>query len=90
MSISACLSGQLEIARDLFLREPPIAAGIATNERSSPRSVGDSRLSRVVRTNQNSQAMERKWERETGACSLARIPEFLLPFSPTAPFCRRL
>jgi DNA-binding FadR family transcriptional regulator len=85
VSLSRVLQRQLEIARDLFLREPPIAGWvIETHEQilAAIRSADQQAIEVVM--DEHLGAMERNWERETGRVLVRPIPEFLRPLAERA------
>ncbi len=80
VSLMRTLLRRLEIARDLALHEPPVAAwAIDVHERTlaAIRSADHARIERVM--DEHLAAMERAWEQATDRVLVRPIPEFMRP-----------
>jgi DNA-binding FadR family transcriptional regulator len=85
VSLSRVLQRQLDIARDLFLREPPMPAWVIdTHEKilAAIRSADQNSIETAM--DEHLAAMEQSWERETGRVLVRPIPEFLRPVAERA------
>jgi GntR family transcriptional regulator, transcriptional repressor for pyruvate dehydrogenase complex len=80
VSLMRMLLRQLEIARDMALREPPIPGWVIDIHEKTLTAIraADQQLIELV-MDQHLAAMERNWERETGNVLLRPVPAFLLP-----------
>ena len=80
VSLMRTLLRRLEIARDLALHEPPVAAwAIDVHERTlaAIRSADHARIERVM--DEHLAAMERAWEQATDRVLVRPIPEYMRP-----------
>jgi len=80
VSMMRMLLRRLEIARDLALHEPPVAAWVVEiHERTlaAIRSADHPRIEQVM--DEHLAAMERAWERATDRVLVRPLPDFLLP-----------
>lgn len=76
------LLGQLEIARDMSLRdESESTHAIAIHERTLAAILGGHPEQVEVAMDEHMSFLEQIWERESGRARLRRIPEFLLPYA---------
>jgi GntR family transcriptional regulator, transcriptional repressor for pyruvate dehydrogenase complex len=85
VSLMRTLLRRLEIARDLALHEPPIAAWVIDiHERTlaAIRSADHDRIERVM--DEHLAAMERAWQRATDRVLVRPIPDFLRPLAERA------
>jgi GntR family transcriptional repressor for pyruvate dehydrogenase complex len=85
VSLMRMLLRQLEIARDMALRQPPIPGWvIEIHERTlaAIRSADQDAIEIVM--DEHLAAMERNWERETGRVLVRPVPEFLRPVAARA------
>ena len=80
VSLMRMLLRQLEIARDMALREPPIPGWVIEIHEKTLAAIrsADQRVIEIV-MDEHLAAMERNWERETGRVLVRPIPTFLLP-----------
>lgn len=80
VSMMRMLLRRLEIARDLALHEPPVAAWVVeVHERTlaAIRSADHARIEQVM--DEHLSAMERAWEKATDRVLVRPLPDFLLP-----------
>ncbi len=80
VSMMRMLLRRLEIARDLALHEPPVAAWVVeVHERTlgAIRSADHARIEQVM--DEHLAAMERAWEKATDRVLVRPLPDFLLP-----------